>query len=251
MGRGVVDGHVENTLESFLAAVDAGADWVEADVGRTRDDELFVLHDSALPDGAFLGEVDAATAARHGAPRVTELLAALPAAVGVVFDVKSSVYDARRASASTTAAILARTCARVLGDRPAVALSFDPAALRHMREQSPALALGLLTWLRFPIGQAVAAAAHLDVQVLAVHAGSLWRNAVNGLHDVPSVERVVAYVHEADRELVVWCPPERRARVLAAAGADALVVDNVPRHVRLLSRMEGKRTFVTRREVSR
>ncbi len=32
MGRGVVDGHVENTLESFLAAVDAGADWVE---GRT------------------------------------------------------------------------------------------------------------------------------------------------------------------------------------------------------------------------
>ncbi len=101
--------------------------------------------------------------------------------------------------------------------------------------------LGLLTWLRFPIGHAVAAAAHLDVQVLAVHAGSLWRNAVNGRNDVPSVERVVACVHDAERELLVWCPAERGARVLAAAGADALVLDKVSRHVPVLSRVQAAR----------
>jgi glycerophosphoryl diester phosphodiesterase len=67
MGRGVVDGHVENTLESFQAAVAAGADWVEADVGRTADDELFVLHDSALAEGVFLSDATARTAVEHGA----------------------------------------------------------------------------------------------------------------------------------------------------------------------------------------
>lgn len=237
MGKGVVDGHAENTLESFVAALDAGLGWIEVDVQRTCDDELFVLHDAALPDGTFVGDISGASAARRGAIRVTELLEALPPHVGVVFDVKSSLHDAGRDATSTTAAMLARTCAQVLGDRPAVALSFDPAALRHMREELPGLALGLLTWFRFPIGHAVAAAAHLDVQVLAVHAGSLWRNASSGRHDIPSLERVVAHVHDVDRQLLVWCPSERRARALAAAGADSLVVDNVPRQVQMLSRM--------------
>jgi glycerophosphoryl diester phosphodiesterase len=236
MGKGVVDGYLENTLESFLAAVEAGSDWLEVDVQRTSDDELFVTHDAALPDGSFLAELPAERAAVHGAVQLPELLEALPPGVGVAFDVKSSLHDAGRAVSATTGTILARTCARLLGDRPALALSFDPAALHHMRAEMPGLALGLLTWIRFPIGHAVAAAAHLDVQVLAVHAGSLWRNASNGLRDIPAPEQVVAQVHAVDRQLMVWCPSTRRARTLAAAGVDALVVDDVPRHARELAR---------------
>lgn len=241
MGKGIVDGHVQNTLDSFLAAVATGADWVEVDVGRTADDGLFVVHDAALAEGVFLSDATARTAVEHGAVRVTELLDALPPAVGVIFDVKSSMDDARRSAGSTTAAMLARTCSQALRGRPAVAFSFDPAALRHLREELPSLPLGLLTWLRFPIGQAVAAAAHLDVQVLAVHGGSLWPNAVNGRNDVPSVQRVVDFVHDADRELAVWCPSERRVKALAAAGVDALVVDNVPRHARAAWRLNAGR----------
>jgi glycerophosphoryl diester phosphodiesterase len=109
-----------------------------------------------------------------------------------------------------------------------------------MRSELPGLALGLLTWIQFPIGHAVAAAAHLDVQVLAVHAGSLWRNSMTGRHDIPEPERVVAQVHDADRQLVVWCPSVRRARRLAAAGVDALVVDEVPRHVREVGGSPGR-----------
>jgi hypothetical protein len=48
-------------------------------------------------------------------------------------------------------------------------------------------------------------------------------------------------VHDADRELAVWCPSERRAKVLAAAGADALVVDNVARHARAVSQANAVR----------
>lgn len=241
MGKGVVAGLAENTLESFLGAADAGLDWVEVDVQRTADDDLFVVHDAAMPGGVFLGDLPGDAAAAYGATRITELLEALPRHVGVVFDVKSSLHDAGRASTSTTAAMLARTCSEVLGDRPAVALSFDPAALRHMREELPGLALGLLTWFRFPIGHAVAAAAHLDVQLLAVHAGSLWANASSSRHDIPSLDRVVAHVHDAQRQLLVWCPSERRTRALAAAGADALVVDDVPRQIRAVRSLRALR----------
>jgi glycerophosphoryl diester phosphodiesterase len=85
--------------------------------------------------------------------------------------------------------------------------------------------------MRFPIGHAIAAAAHLDVRVLAVHGGSLWRNASNGSLDIPAVETVVAHVHEMKRQLLVWCPAKRRSSALVAAGVDAMVVDDLPYHL--------------------
>lgn len=231
MGAGVVDGYAENTVESFLAALDAGIDWLEVDVQRTTDDRLVVAHDPVLSDGAPLAELTVTEAERRGVVRLEALLEALPPEAGVVYDVKSSIQDAGRVSGATTATLLARSAAAA-EDRPAVALSFDPAALRHMREAGPGLALGLLTWIRVPIGQAVAAAAHLDVQVLAAHVGSLWRSAGTGRLDLPPLEGVLSRLHDSARQLVVWCPSRRPARSLAAAGVDALVVDDVPKHVR-------------------
>ncbi len=234
LGKGAVQGHVENTVGSFLAALSAGIDWVEVDVRRTQDDELFVAHDAAFADGCNLAEMTGGQASRYGALRMHELLEALPPAAGVVFDVKSSIEDAGRPAASTTAALLARAGKHSIRHRPVVALSFDPAALRHMREQLPSMPLGLLTWLRFPVGHAVAAAAHLDVQLLAVHAGSLWPNAATAPADVPSLQRVVTRVHESNRQLMVWCPTKDQSPSLVAAGVDALVLDDIPRQLRAL-----------------
>ena len=236
LGKGTVDGHVENTLGSFLAALDSGVDWIEVDVRRTLDDQLFVAHD-AFFGSTFLTQLSAAEASRAGGLRVQELLEALPPSAGVVFDVKSSIEDASRTSALTTAALLARAGRGTPWHRPVVALSFDPASLRHMREELPTMPLGLLTWLRFPVGHAVAAAAHLDVQVLAIHAGSLWPNAATSPADVPELDEVVDHVHTTNRQLMVWCPNRAQTKALAAAGVDALVVDDVPRKVRARSRM--------------
>jgi glycerophosphoryl diester phosphodiesterase len=236
MGKGVVDGHAENTVDSFRAALDAGVAWVEVDVRRSADDGLVVSHDPALPDGSVLAEVTAAEAGRQRAVGLEALLECLPSTAGVIFDVKSSLQDASRPDTATTAALLARACARLPEDRRFLALSFDPAALRQMRQLLPGMALGFLTWLRFPIGHAVAAAAHLDVDVLAVHAGSLWTNAATNRVAVPPLRSIVKAVHDAERQLLVWCPSERRARALTAAGVDAMVVDDVPRHVRALAR---------------
>jgi len=239
LGKGIVDGHRGNSLESFLAVPGAGADWVEVDVRRSVDDSLFVVHDEAFDDGAVLARLPADEVAERGALPLARLLEELPDQVGVVFDVKSSVHDAERPSASTTAALLGGLCNRMLGARPAVAQSFDPAALQHLRGTVPELALGLLTWFRFPIGLAVAAAAHLDVQVLAVHAGSLNPGKETGARHLPALPDLVASVHAAKRELMVWCPPVRRVRALAAAGADAMVVDDVSRHVAEMARVRA------------
>jgi len=235
LGKGVVEGQLENSLGSFLGAVDAGLDWVEVDVRRTMDDRLFVAHDAFAGSG-FLTRMTEGEAKSAGGLRLEDLLEALPPAVGVVFDVKSSLEDAGRDRSATTATLLARAGKAAAWKRPVAALSFDPASLRHLREERPGLPLGLLTWTRFPVGLAVAAAAHLDVQVLAIHAGSLWPSSAATPADVPSLHEVVAHVHQAHRQLMVWCPNRVQTRELVAAGADALVVDNVPRKIRVRAR---------------
>src|SRR5688572_8836443 len=90
LGSGVVAGHRENTLGSFLAAVEAGVDWVEVDVRRTRDDRLVIAHDPAYDDGLFLVDADAATASARGTLLLDDLLEALPAHVGVDFEDRKS-----------------------------------------------------------------------------------------------------------------------------------------------------------------
>ena len=46
--RGEPVAHRENTIESVIAAIDAGADMVEVDVRVTRDGALMILHDAKL-----------------------------------------------------------------------------------------------------------------------------------------------------------------------------------------------------------
>jgi glycerophosphoryl diester phosphodiesterase len=174
-------------------------------------------------------------AGRRGLVRLEDLLQQLPPGLGVALEVKSGLHDAARPADATTAALLARRYAHGLGDRPVLALSFDPGALRHLRQAAPGLPLGLLTWKTFPVQHAVAAAAHLDVQVLALHTTSLAPVDAAGVA-APSPEEVVDAVHAARRQVLVWCPESTsRARDFAAAGVDALIVDDVPRHARALS----------------
>jgi glycerophosphoryl diester phosphodiesterase len=234
LGSGEVDGQHENTLGSFLAAAEAGADWVEVDVRRTRDDRLVVAHDPAYDDGLFLVDADAATASARGTLLLDELLEALPEHVGVNVDLKTSMEDATRGADATTVALIAPVAAREAHRRPLALTSFDPAALHALRSLAPDVPLGLLTWLEFPVGLAVAAAAHLDVEFLAVHMGSLRPNRIEPEPQQRPLDYVVSLLHEADREVLAWCPtPEELPRVVAA-GVDAICVNDIPAILDLL-----------------
>jgi glycerophosphoryl diester phosphodiesterase len=231
LGRGTVDGILENTLESFLAAVAMGIDWIEVDVRRTSDDRLVVAHNPANGDGVFYADM---TGACDGVLDLSELLEALPPGVGVDFDVKTAMEDATRGRAETTMAQLARVAGREARRRPTLISSFDAGALDIAREVAPGVPRGLLTWVEFPIGQAVAMAGHLDVQVLAPHWGSLRPNDREPMELQRPLDYVVDMVHASGREFLAWCPTVKFAQQLLDVGVDALCVNNVPKVVAAL-----------------
>jgi glycerophosphoryl diester phosphodiesterase len=226
-GKGTVAGQPENTIGSFLAAVDLGVGWVEVDARRTSDDRLVVAHNPA-DEGVFYADITGADAVARGALRLEELLEALPPHIGVDLDLKTAMEDATRERRLTTAAVLAPVAAREAARRPTLVTTFDPGALTIVTELAPGVPRGLLTWLDFPIGQAVAAAGHLDVQVLAANWGSLRPNAVEPESMQRPLKYVVDVVHRSGRELLAWCPPHRFAHQLIDADIDAVCVDEVP-----------------------
>jgi glycerophosphoryl diester phosphodiesterase len=211
--RGSGRGHAENTLPSFRAAVAAGLPWVEVDARIAADDVLVARHDPVLEDGRRVAEL---RAAETGLMRISELLDELPASVGLNVEIKSSLEDALRPREETTAALVAALLAGQ--DRRLLVTSFDPAALLIVRERAPALPLGLLTWTRFPLRKAVAAAAHLGVEVVVVNVESFDGDA----------ERAVTVAHQASLQVAAWCPAEPERDRLVALGVDCLVIDLAP-----------------------
>ena len=228
LGCGVVAGHQQNTLGSFAAAVRSGARWVEADVRRLGDDVLVVAHDSVYPDGTRLAHITGVEADRRGTLRLSALLEELPREVGLNLDLKSSMDDSLRSPETTTAGLLAPVVATEGTRRRLMVSSFDPAALGLLRATAPRVPLGLLTWHRFPLEMAVAACVHMDVEVLALHVGSLWEGAGAGRLDPGFLAGLLALLHRCGRQLLVWCPQIALARSLVAAGTDAVVVDDLP-----------------------
>lgn len=231
----MVEGFQENTLESFLEAVRLGIDWVEVDVRRTSDDWLVVVHNPADDEGVFYADITGSEAVGGGALRLEELLAALPPGVGVDFDVKTAMEDATRDRALTTMGQLAPIAQREAARRPTLISSFDVGALDIARELAPGSPRALLTWVDFPIGQAVAAAGHLDVQVLAPHWGSLRPNQIEPEALQRPLSYVVETVHASGREFLAWCPKLEFAQQLLDAGVDALCVNNVPKTLATLA----------------
>lgn len=234
LGKGTVDGLVENTVGSMLAALDAGADGVEVDVARTADGGLVVGHDPALPDGRFLVDVSTADVVAAGLVLLADLLDAVPSGVPVDLDLKSVLEDATDVADRRTDALLAALLAEEVRRRPVLVTSFDPAALLRLREAVPSAAYGLLTWIDFPLRHAVATAAGFGLDLVGLHHGSFGPNRVEPgpVHRPPDVS--VEAAHRAGLRVLAWCPEADVATGLVAAGVDALVVNDVPAAVAAL-----------------
>jgi glycerophosphoryl diester phosphodiesterase len=224
MGVGSVSGQLENTLGSFLAAVDAGVRWVEVDARRTADDVLVARHDPELPDGRLVADLAAEETDALGLLRVADLLDELPADIGVDVELKTSLEDALIARTRTTAALTADLLARRDDRRDLLVSSFDPAALTIVREHAPRVPLGLLTWMRYPLRKAVPAAVHLGVDVVMPHISSFGLGPEPARLERP-VARHVAVAHEAGIQVAAWCPTPAEAEPLLDAGVDCLIVD--------------------------
>ena len=234
LGRGVVDGHVENTLASLKAAVAAGVDWVELDVSRTRDDVLVVHHNPATADGGFLVDRPAVDLEALGVATLDEVLEALPVEVALDLDLKPVLEDATGRMDFTTAGLLLPVLRREVARRRLLVTSFDVAALGWLRDELPGLACGLLTWLDFPLRIAVPMAARFGASVVGLHYRSFGPNPVEPGPVHRDLATNVAVAHEAGVEVLAWCPGEQEVGALVAAGVDALTVNDVPRMLPLV-----------------
>ncbi|QBI52462.1 glycerophosphodiester phosphodiesterase [Streptomonospora litoralis] len=234
-GRGGESGYPENSAASYLAAVGAGAQWVEIDVRRTADDALVLHHDAALPDGRVIVDLPEQECRDAGLLGLEEALAAVPVGIGIDVDVKTVMEDAVDAPERRTAALLLPALRREAARRRAAAgrervfvCSFDPAALLWLRENAPEVPLAWMPFVRNPLDQAVAGAAGLGCAIVAIDARSF------GLAGDPPRpgRREVAYTvdvaHRAGLEVVSWCPDPVDAARFTDAGVDAVVVDDVP-----------------------
>ena len=121
-------------------------------------DGLALLHDPAHRPGELVISRSVEELRAVEVDDLTAALDALPASVGVDIDVKSSLEDAVAGADESTAAVLAPLVERELSRRPLLVTSFDPAVLLELRARVPEARLGLLTWYRFPLRLAVAAA---------------------------------------------------------------------------------------------
>jgi glycerophosphoryl diester phosphodiesterase len=183
---------------------------------------LVARHDPALADGRF---VAALPAAETGLLRIADLFEDLPPDVAVDVDLKTSLEDAALPREATTAALVAELV-REAG-RSVLVTSFDPAALLIVRELAPAVPVGLLTWMRFPLRKAIPAAVHLGAQVVAPHVASFPIGERAGDPLERDVATSVRVAHAAGLQVAAWCPDAAQEAELAAAGVDCLVVDDV------------------------
>jgi glycerophosphoryl diester phosphodiesterase len=220
-GRGVVGGQLENTLGSFRAAVAAGLSWVEVDARFNADDVLVSLHDAAVADGRFVAGLSSDETDALGLMRLADLLAELPASVGVNVEVKSSLEDALRPRERTTAALVADLVADEAERRPLLVSSFDASAIVIVRERAPRVPIGLLTWTSFPMRKAIPAAVHLGAEVVAP-------NKTSYVPDGREPAEFVRVAHDAGLQVVAWCPAHAEIDRYTAAGVDCVIVDDAP-----------------------
>lgn len=206
----------ENTPASFLAAVDAGATWVELDVRRSSDDVLVVIHDAATADGIPVVERTAAALADVGVWSLAAVCAALPAELGIDAELKHFPGEPDFDEGQRSATLLAAFLTERVRERPWMTSSFDPLAVALLAEALPGVPAGLLHASATPMARAATVASEIGARILCPH------------RDVPDLaEEGVRAAHEHGQAVLVWTvdDPEHAAR-LAAMGVDAICTND-------------------------
>jgi glycerophosphoryl diester phosphodiesterase len=226
-GTGPAAGHAENTLPSFQAAVAAGLRWVEVDARVNADRVLVSCHDPRVEDGRFVADLSTRMTDELGLMKLDDLLEDLPVEIGVDLDVKVSIEDALRRREDTTAALAADLVTRLGRGRPLLVSSFDPSAILIVRERLPEVPIGLVTRRGCPLGEGIAATAHLGAQVVGANAASLGLAQPEAARYDRGLPDVVQVAHAAGIEVLVWSATPAEEEQLVSAGVDCIVVDDV------------------------
>jgi glycerophosphoryl diester phosphodiesterase len=197
----------ENTLPSFAAALDAGADGIELDVHATADGVVVVHHDPCLRGGM---EITRATWSE-----ISHLGKASGLEVPTLADVCELVADRADLYVEIKGVGIGEDVLRVLaGHRgPHAVHSFDHEAIARLARSDDPPPLGLLFERAVP-----------DVPALLASHGARDAWPHHSLVDA----RLVTSVHDAGGRVIAWTA-NQRAQIarLTALGVDGICTDDV------------------------
>jgi glycerophosphoryl diester phosphodiesterase len=210
----------ENTMAAFRHAIEAGVDWLEFDVQRTRDGVLVVIHDETVDrttDGTGkvadltwdqIQELDAGKG--EGVPTFEQVIhLAKQEGVGLMPEAKSP-YLYPKIEMEIAAALEAEDYVDTT-----VLQSFEPEALVSVRQMIPGLPVCPLFGLwQFDLGDPQPSDAEFVCPMAEMVLLNPW---------------MIRQAHQDGREVYVWFGIIERPlvmRILLAMGADGLIVDD-------------------------
>ena len=208
---------VENTPEAFALAAAEGADWVELDARRSADDVIVLYHNAYTADRVSLVSRTAAQLREeYGIFPMNEVLASLPAGVGVNVEVKNLAAEPDYDPTDALVETVVRDVHECVGDRPLMFSSFNPLTLKVLRDLAPDDPAGLITWDSFDLRKAIPVAQEYGAAVLVPRLGTPNLDAEG-----------VAECHDAGIAVMVWTVNDvATAKALHEAGVDALCTDD-------------------------
>lgn len=211
--RGASKAFQENTIEAFVGAADAGADWVELDIRRSVDGEIVVHHDPATADGAVIAETKAKSLPDH-IPTLAEALVAC-GDMGVNIEIKN---DPNETDYDPEHLMVPRTIEVARAHLPAertLITSFDMGAINAVHDVAPNMPTGFLT------------AEDIGAEVAVGRAAAHDHVAINPADRIVT-RRWIGEAEAAGLAVYVWTvdDPDRMIE-LAELGVDGIIT-NVP-----------------------
>lgn len=210
--RGASATHPENTLVAFTAAKDAGADGIELDVRRTKDEVLVVHHDAHLADGRLISKIQADDLP-ESVPTLADALMVCDD-MWINIEIKNSPddpdYDATHGISVAVAGLILAFDA----EERVLVSSFDVDGVLRIRETAPSIRIG---WLCY--GQA-------SPTSLIGRASGHGMAAIHP-HDPLVDQSFVTKAHAEGLEVIAWTVDDpNRLRELASFGVDALITND-------------------------
>ncbi|MGH3712692.1 MAG: glycerophosphodiester phosphodiesterase [Micromonosporaceae bacterium] len=127
------------TREAYASSVDSGADYVELDIRRTRDDQLVAFHNDALPETSGRQLLSGLTYPRlcglagYQVPTVSDVLGLLAGRVRAHLDLKETGYEDRVLTIAEQA----------LGRGNYLVTSLEEASVAQIKKTFPGVRVGL------------------------------------------------------------------------------------------------------------
>jgi glycerophosphoryl diester phosphodiesterase len=224
--RGASTLAIENSLESFEKAIDVGADMIEFDVRKTRDDSLIAFHDDTI-DGRRIAEMTLnelrQLSGPERSPTLEDVIATTKGRIGVDVELKEAGYERRVVDAILRSFDLSDVVFTSFEDQTIAAIAdIEP-------EVHTALLLGLdkpTHFLRtrlselFPFGRmrrchAKGIAPYFQLADLGLIRRSAWRDVPIYVWTVNDFKRLRRYMSDSKVSAVITDVPQEAVKFRA------------------------------------